>query len=155
MTGYDVAEFIGQSCRFLQWPNGGKELRESHAANDRPRSEIKQALASGTECQTTLTNYRKNGEMFLNFVTIVPIPWDSSEIKFFVGFQVDISEPSTLYAKNLPRQIINAPPSNPEAPISSRLKALIGPVQSVEEQRESFFDFILTNMDGPSPLSPS
>jgi len=154
MTGYDIAEFIGQSCRFLQWPNGGKEPRESHAANDRARSEIKQALSSGTECQTTLVNYRKNGEMFLNFVTIVPITWDSSEIKFFVSFQVEMSEPSTFYAKSLPIQKINALPSNPEAPISSRLKALIGPAQSVEEQRESFFDFILTNMDGPSPLSP-
>lgn len=148
MTGYDVAEFIGQSCRFLQWPNGGKGRRESHPSNAPARAEIKQALLNKTECQSTLINYRKNGEMFVNFVTIVPITWDSPEVKYFVGFQVDISEPARLHTRNLSLQNINVLPSSPEAPISDSLKALITPAESVEERRESFFDFLVNNVDG-------
>jgi hypothetical protein len=157
MTGYGVAEFVGQSCRFLQWPNGGKGPRESHRSNDEARLEITRSLSNNTECQTTLINYRKSGEMFMNFVTIIPITWDSPEVKFFVGFQVDISEPARLYAKNPPIQNINVLPSSPEAPISDRLMALIAPAKSVGEQRERFFEFLLNNMDGTSycPRGPA
>lgn len=149
MTGYEVSDFLGHACRFLQWPNGGRAPRESHPSNTQARAEIKHAIATNTECQTTLVNYRKNGDMFLNFVTIVPISWDNSdEVRFWVGFQVDISEPAGLYSNNLPLKNISVIPISPEAPISNRLKAIIGPLQPSDTQREGVYKFLLDNVDG-------
>lgn len=153
MTGYEVQDFLGHACRFLQWPNGGK-TRESHPSNAQARAEIKHAIITKTECQTTLVNYRKNGEMFLNFVTIVPISWDSPEIKFWVGFQVDISEPAGLYQNSLPTQNISVVPISPEAPISDRLKALVGVAESSDKQREKLYDFLVDNVDGAWSIPP-
>ncbi|KAF8314437.1 hypothetical protein DL93DRAFT_2032722, partial [Clavulina sp. PMI_390] len=90
MTGYSVDEFLNRSCRFLQWPDGGR-TRESHRDNTGARNELRNAITTFTECQVKVTNYRKNGEMFPNLLTIVPIPdgddWDI--IRYWVGFQVD------------------------------------------------------------------
>lgn len=35
-----------------------------------------------------MINYRKGGVPFINLVTVIPIPWDTEEIVFHVGFQV-------------------------------------------------------------------
>lgn len=49
---------------------------------------LQRQLAQGKECQASLINYKKGGVPFINLVTVVPIPWDTEEIMFHVGFQV-------------------------------------------------------------------
>jgi hypothetical protein len=51
-------------------------------------SHLQRQLSQGKECQASLINYRKGGVPFINLVTVIPIPWDSDEIVFHVGFQV-------------------------------------------------------------------
>lgn len=51
---------------------------------------MKTHILSGKESQASVINYRKNGEPFINLVTIIPITWDTDEIAYFVGFQVDL-----------------------------------------------------------------
>jgi hypothetical protein len=54
-------------------------------------------IAAGKESQSSLINYAKGGKPFINLVTIVPIPWDTDEIAYFVGFQVDlVDQPNAI-----------------------------------------------------------
>jgi anti-sigma28 factor (negative regulator of flagellin synthesis) len=61
---------------------------------------LRQALRRGEEIQTTLVNFRKGGEKFINILTIVPIWWGNGpggqggsnggdRPDYFVGFQID------------------------------------------------------------------
>ncbi|CAE6529060.1 unnamed protein product [Rhizoctonia solani] len=59
---------------------------------------FKDASIKHRECQVTLINYKNGGEPFLNLVTVVPITWDSDQIRYHVGFQADLVE--------APRQLI-------------------------------------------------
>ncbi|KAL2185946.1 hypothetical protein L209DRAFT_352351 [Thermothelomyces heterothallicus CBS 203.75] len=93
LTGYNRHEIIGKNCRFLQSPDGEVETgsRREFVANDAVLK-LKNAVAEGKEIQQSLINYRKGGKPFLNLLTLIPIPWDSDEIKYFIGFQIDLVE---------------------------------------------------------------
>lgn len=159
MTGYDISDFMGRSCRFLQWPNGG-QTRSSHPSNEEPRRQIHQAIASNSECQTSLVNYRKSGEMFVNFLTMVPITWDDpSQVRYWVGFQVDISHPEGLYKKGSQDAATNSVdaikrtasiPFSPHPPVSGRLKEIFGDAWEGGEgsEREQMCELIANNLDG-------
>ena len=88
LTGYDRAEVIGQNCRFLQ----GERTREE------PVARLREALENGEEAAVTLRNYRKDGSMFWNRVTISPIESEDGEIVHYLGFQEDVSE-TKLYER--------------------------------------------------------
>jgi diguanylate cyclase (GGDEF)-like protein/PAS domain S-box-containing protein len=80
-TGYSATEVIGRNCRFLQGP------KSDQAIVDRMRS----ALARGVAIACELVNYRKNGEMFWNSITINPIHDEAGMLTHFIAFQHDVS----------------------------------------------------------------
>ncbi|WP_196219592.1 PAS domain-containing protein [Halorubrum sp. BV1] len=82
LTGYSREEVLGRNCRFLQ----GKETQEE------TRAAMRDAIASAEPVTVELRNYRKDGEMFWNRVTITPISGEDGEIERFVGFQQDVTE---------------------------------------------------------------
>lgn len=56
------------------------------------RKELRDMLAIGEEARVRLLNFRKDGSMFANLLTIIPILWtaeDGSKKKYVVGFQAD------------------------------------------------------------------
>ncbi|KAL2132859.1 hypothetical protein VTI74DRAFT_3205 [Chaetomium olivicolor] len=93
LTGYNRHEIVGQNCRFLQSPDGKVEAgsRREFVANDAV-FKLKTSIAEGREIQQSLINYRKGGKPFLNLLTMIPIPWDSDEIRYCIGFQIDLVE---------------------------------------------------------------
>src|ERR687886_242242 len=82
LTGYEAQEVIGLNCRFLQ----GKDT-------DQPGlDELREAIREGRGCKVVLANYRKDGTLFWNELSISPI-YDSEEtLTHFVGIQMDITE---------------------------------------------------------------
>lgn len=108
LTGYEEHEVLGRNCRFLQSPDGqvqkGDERR--FVALDAV-AHLKKALAADKECQTTIINYRKGGQAFINLVTVIPIrggvsnrPEEADEVVYHVGFQVDLTEqPNAILQK--------------------------------------------------------
>lgn len=61
---------------------------------------LKTHIQSGKETQASIINYRKDGSPFINLVTVIPISWDTDEIAYFVGFQVDLVEqPNAILEK--------------------------------------------------------
>jgi 3-methyladenine DNA glycosylase/8-oxoguanine DNA glycosylase len=62
---------------------------------------IKNMITARKEVQTSLINYRKGGQTFMNLLTLIPITWVGEEIKYYVGFVVDLEEaPASIISKN-------------------------------------------------------
>jgi PAS domain S-box-containing protein len=82
LTGYDAQEVVGRNCRFLQ----GNDT-------DQPAlNELREALRRGKGCKVVLSNYRKDGTLFWNELSISPIFDADGNLTHFVGIQTDITE---------------------------------------------------------------
>jgi PAS domain-containing protein len=93
LTGYSSSEILGQNCRFLQHPPGGYCLdEEAQTANDLSRRELKARFAKGEEACVKFWNFTKEGKIFVNVLTTIPITWTEGrgeEKRYIVGFQAD------------------------------------------------------------------
>lgn len=93
LTGYSRHDIIGQNCRFLQAPDGKVEQGTKREFVDNGAVyNLKQMIEQRKEVQQSIINYRKGGKPFLNMLTMIPIPWDGDDIRYFVGFQIDLVE---------------------------------------------------------------
>ncbi|KJK93930.1 hypothetical protein H633G_02195 [Metarhizium anisopliae BRIP 53284] len=93
LTGYSRHEIVGQNCRFLQAPDGKVEAGSKREfVDDGAVYNLKNMIQEGREVQQSLINYRKGGKPFLNLLTMIPIPWDTDDIRYFIGFQIDLVE---------------------------------------------------------------
>ncbi|KAF1808513.1 hypothetical protein P152DRAFT_405405 [Eremomyces bilateralis CBS 781.70] len=102
LTGYTKHMILGRNCRFLQSPEGRVEagVKRKYVDDDAVLY-LKNMLSMRREAQISLINYRRGGQPFMNLLTMIPISWETPEIKFFVGFQVDLVEtPNSLTSKN-------------------------------------------------------
>ncbi|KAH6954968.1 PAS domain-containing protein [Fusarium avenaceum] len=101
LTGYSRHEIVGQNCRFLQAPDGKVEAGSKREfVDDGAVFNLKKMVHEGREVQQSLINYRKGGKPFLNLLTMIPIPWDTDEIRYFIGFQIDLVECPDAIASN-------------------------------------------------------
>jgi PAS domain S-box-containing protein len=81
-TGYVAEEVLGRNCRFLQ----GKD-------RDQPAlGELRTAVREGRHCTVVLRNYRKDGSLFWNELSIYPVRDEDGLTTSFVGVQNDITE---------------------------------------------------------------
>lgn len=85
LTGYRAEEILGRDCRFLQ----GDDCKQPASA------EIRCAIARGRSCVVRLRNYRKDGPMFLNELSLSPIRGADGREWRYVGIQNDVTH---LYA---------------------------------------------------------
>ncbi|TPX53580.1 hypothetical protein SeMB42_g00671 [Synchytrium endobioticum] len=102
LTGYSSAEILGRNCRFLQSPDSivPKGSVRKYTDNN-VVYQMSQSIAQNKESQYTLINYRKNGEPFINLVSIIPISVDGgTSIAFHVGLQIDlVNQPQAILNK--------------------------------------------------------
>jgi PAS domain S-box-containing protein len=81
MSGYQPEEVMGRNCRLLQ----------GSGTDPQAIAQIRQAIAEQQEIQTTLLNYRKDGQPFWNELRISPVFSDEGNLLYFVGLQTDIT----------------------------------------------------------------
>lgn len=86
LTGYPAVEALGRNCRFLQ---GDKP-------QSRERAQMRRALSEGSPCKVTLQNFRKDGSMFWNELSLSAIRDIHGQVTYFVGLLKDISARITL-----------------------------------------------------------
>lgn len=92
LTGYTKLDIAGKNCRFLQSPDGLVTLGSRRRYTDNNVvHQIKSYMVQAKETQVSIVNYKKNGQPFINLITIIPIFMGES-IAFYVGFQVDLVE---------------------------------------------------------------
>lgn len=102
LTGYTRHMVLGRNCRFLQSPDGNVEpgVRRKYVDDDSVLY-LKNMVNLQREAQISLINYRRGGQPFMNLLTMIPIRWDNDQVKFFVGFQVDLVEqPNAVTSRN-------------------------------------------------------
>ena len=82
LTGYSADEILYQDCRFLQ--NGDK--------NQRGLDRVREALKQGRPCREVLRNYRKDGSLFWNELSITPVYNEQDQLQYYIGVQKDVTE---------------------------------------------------------------
>lgn len=81
ITGYGAEEILGRNCRFLQG-----EDREQPAI-----AELREAIKQERSFTAVLRNYKKDGALFFNELTVSPVKDSSGKLVAFVGIQNDIT----------------------------------------------------------------
>lgn len=81
LSGFKKYQVLGRNCRFLQ-----RDDRDQAAI-----SAIRDAIQSESAITTVLRNYRRDGTLFWNELTISPVHDEQGRILNFVGVQNDIS----------------------------------------------------------------
>jgi PAS domain S-box-containing protein len=81
ITGYSVAESLGENCRFLQGDGTDPETV----------AKIRRALDEESPVSVEILNYRKDGTPFWNQLDIVPVRNDSGSVTHYLGLQQDVT----------------------------------------------------------------
>ncbi|KAJ6089213.1 hypothetical protein N7499_004060 [Penicillium canescens] len=90
LTGYTSEEVVGHNCRFLQGPNGNIEAgAKRRFVDEQTVLRMRSSIAGRCEIQTSIINYRRDGQPFINLITLIPVNWESGEYRFYLGFLVD------------------------------------------------------------------
>jgi diguanylate cyclase (GGDEF)-like protein/PAS domain S-box-containing protein len=82
LTGYSAADVIGRNLRLLQGDD-----REQDA-----RHRLREALSRGESCRVLLRNYRKDGTVFWNEMTVSPLLDAQGRLTHFAGHHRDAGE---------------------------------------------------------------
>jgi diguanylate cyclase (GGDEF)-like protein/PAS domain S-box-containing protein len=90
LTGYNREQIYGRNLRFLQ----------AHDTEQEGLAKIRDALRDGSPCRTVLRNYRQDGTMFWNEVTLSPLRNAQGVITHYASFHRDVSEKLRLEAKS-------------------------------------------------------
>jgi diguanylate cyclase (GGDEF)-like protein/PAS domain S-box-containing protein len=82
LTGYSAAELMGRNLRLLQ-------------ADDRDqdgRHRLRDAMSRGETCRVLLRNYRKDGSLFWNEMTVMPLRHPDGCVTHYAGHHRDAGE---------------------------------------------------------------
>lgn len=82
LSGYPLAELLGRNLRLLQGDD-----REQDA-----RHRLRDALVRGDACRVLLRNYRKDGSLFWNETSVLPLKDDTGRVTHFIGHHRDAGE---------------------------------------------------------------
>lgn len=84
-TGYARSAAIGRNCRFLQGEETDKRAVDA----------LRAAIAAGQDITVDITNYRANGDKFLNRLIISAIPDSKGKPLYFLGIQREMGNKET------------------------------------------------------------
>jgi diguanylate cyclase (GGDEF)-like protein/PAS domain S-box-containing protein len=89
LTGYSLADLAGRNLRLLQGDDRDQDARHR----------VREALARMQSCRVLLRNYRKDGTVFWNEMTIVPLVDAAGRVTHFAGHHRDAGERLRIDAK--------------------------------------------------------
>ncbi len=81
LTGYSADEILYQDCRFLQGEDTDLDAVKV----------IRQAIDDQAPVRTVLKNYRKDGSIFWNELSVTPFFDELDQITYYIGIQKDVS----------------------------------------------------------------
>ena len=92
ITGYSRDEVLGKNCRFLQHDD----------VDESTLNQIRSAIRQGKHLTVVIKNYRKDGIMFWNELSISPVYGDDGRLSHYIGIQnnVTVRETARMELKN-------------------------------------------------------
>jgi diguanylate cyclase (GGDEF)-like protein/PAS domain S-box-containing protein len=114
LTGYTARELVGRNLRFLQ-----AEDRDQDA-----RHRLREQLERGEPCQVLLRNYRKDGTLFWNDMTIQPLKGADGALEHFVGYHRDAGDRLRQDPRLTRDAEVRSPLAHAAAPRDDRLTGL-------------------------------
>jgi PAS domain S-box-containing protein len=82
ITGYKAGEVLGNNGRFLL----GKDKQQGVL------EQVRGAVEHGRQCTVVLRNYRKDGTLFYNQLSVAPIRNQSRDVTHFIWLQTDVTD---------------------------------------------------------------
>src|SRR6202142_49628 len=82
LTGYSSAELLGRNLRMLQGDDRDQDGRHR----------LRDAMNRGESCRVLLRNYRKDGTLFWNEMTVVPLKHADGCVTHYAGHHRDAGE---------------------------------------------------------------
>jgi diguanylate cyclase (GGDEF)-like protein/PAS domain S-box-containing protein len=82
LSGYPAHDLLGKNLRLMQGDDRDQDARHR----------LREALAKGTPCRMLLRNYRKDGTVFWNEMSIQPLRDAEGRITHFAGYHRDAGE---------------------------------------------------------------
>ncbi|MXV61624.1 PAS domain-containing protein [Natronorubrum sp. JWXQ-INN-674] len=126
LTGYAREEVLGRNCRFLQ----GDRTQPG------PITELDRAIDAEEPVSVELRNYRQDGELFWNRVTVAPLTDEDGDVEYFVGFQEDVTARRGLLEEfGALADVLSHDMQNPLQTVRGRVRLALdtGDVDHVEE----------------------
>lgn len=81
LTGYSAEEVLGRNCNFLQGPDTSADALNA----------LRAAIHDKRGITLQLRNYRKDGSLFWNRLSITPVCDSSGAVTHFIGVQSDVT----------------------------------------------------------------
>ena len=104
ITGYGSDEAVGKNCRYLQ---GSDRLQPEIA-------EMQLAINRREQITLTLRNYRRDGKLFWNQISMAPLSTEAGKVTHFVGLMRDVTATKESFDKvqlsgrtDLPTGVLN------------------------------------------------
>lgn len=88
LTGYRAGEMLGVDCRLLQ--RGDSDQPGVH--------QLRASIAAGRACTVTVRNYRRDGSMFWNELSLSPLEDGGGAVTHYIGIQKDVTSTVDLQA---------------------------------------------------------
>jgi diguanylate cyclase (GGDEF)-like protein/PAS domain S-box-containing protein len=82
LTGYQAADLVGRNLRLLQGDD-----REQDG-----RHRLREAIKLGETCRVLMRNYRKDGTLFWNDLTMLPLKEADGRVSHFAGYYRDAGD---------------------------------------------------------------
>lgn len=82
LTGYAAADLVGRNLRLLQGDDRDQDARHR----------LREAMSRGESCRVLLRNYRKDGTVFWNEMTVSPLLDETGRLTHFAGHHRDAGE---------------------------------------------------------------
>jgi len=146
LTGYPIEELLHRDPRFLQGDDQSQEAVDA----------LRESMQQGTDCRVVVRNYRKDGSLFWNEITLIPIRTADQSLKYFVQLLKDVSnyeksETEKQTVENTLRSILS---SSADAMVTIDQSGII---QDANAATEDIFGYSLQELLGKnvSILMPS
>jgi diguanylate cyclase (GGDEF)-like protein/PAS domain S-box-containing protein len=82
LTGYSSSDLLGKNLRVLQGDDRDQDARHR----------LREALKAGESCRVLLRNYRKDGSLFWNEMTVLPLKDAEGRVAHFAGHHRDAGD---------------------------------------------------------------
>jgi diguanylate cyclase (GGDEF)-like protein/PAS domain S-box-containing protein len=136
MTGYTSAELLGKSTRLLQGPD----------TDQAEVAVLREALHQGKNCQVTLLNYRRDGSMFWNDLSLSAIRDTDGVLTHYVGIQKDVTA-RIMPDQRLNRHDLNVQDKPTHPPVNVHFEERLDGILQTAQRTHSLLSVLIINLD--------